>query len=125
MLITSPSPYSVGETVNKLMLLLKEKGIVIFENINHSKAARDVGLTLRDEVLLIFGDPKVGTYLMQEKSTIGIDLPLKILVWQDENQNTQISYLDPLEIGKIHGIKKNQNILIKMKDLFNKLVQLK
>jgi len=124
MLITSPSPYSVEETTNKLLAKLKDKCINIFENINHSKVAHDVGLTLRDEVLLIFGDPKVGTYLMQEKASIGIDLPLKILVWQDENQNTQIGYLDPVEIGKIHGIQIHQNILTKMRDLLNTLVHL-
>lgn len=122
-IISLNSAHSVSETVAKLSSLLQQKGIKIFATINHAQAARENGLTLRDEVLLIFGDPKTGTLLMQEQPTIGIDLPLKLLVWEDANHTTQVTYENPIELGKLHGIHQHQNILQKMHELLANLTQ--
>lgn len=121
--ISVTSAYSVSETVNKISELLRQKGIKIIASIDHAKAARDNGLVLADEVLLIFGDPKVGTFLMQEQPTIGIDLPLKFLVWQDADHITHITYEDPIKLGKLHGIQQHQNILQKMHELLASVAQ--
>ena len=114
MLITKPSHLSVAETIDEIKTKLNAKGINIFSEIDHAQAARESNLELRDEVLLIFGNPNVGTYLMQEKPSIGIDLPLKILVWQDLNGKTQITYIDPIKLGERHGIQENLQILQNM-----------
>lgn len=124
MLITTSCENSVHVTVDKLSQVLQQKGIEIFARIDHAEAARENNLILNDEVLLIFGDPKVGTFLMQEKPTIGIDLPLKLLVWQDENKTTQLSYLDPVAIGERHGIQQHQEILLKMRESLANLAKL-
>ncbi len=123
MLITSPSVHSVAETIKNLTNLLQLNQIEIFATIDHAQAARDAGLNLQDEVLLIFGNPKVGTILMQEKPTIGIDLPLKILVWQDKNKVTQVTFSDPTQLEKCHNIQQHRDILVKLKDLLNNLAE--
>lgn len=122
-IVTTTSAYSVAETVDRLSDLLNKKGIRIFATINHAQGARESGLELRDEILLIFGDAKVGTFLMQEQQTIGIDLPLKILVWQDVNKVIQVTYENPVELGKMHGIKQQQDILQKMQQLLVNLIE--
>ncbi len=114
MLITNPSHLSVAQTIQQIKAKLQSKNIDIFAEIDHAQAARKHHLELRDEVVLIFGNPTVGTYLMQENPTIGIDLPLKILVWQDLNNKTQITYLDPIKIGERHSIQKHIDILQNM-----------
>lgn len=113
---------SVSNVVKLLKTKLIEKQIKVFDVIDHAKEARDSNLELRDEVLIIFGNPKVGTFLMQEKQSIGLDLPLKILVWEDENHTTNISYQDPIELGKVHGIEKHQDILLKLKGFIEELI---
>jgi beta-galactosidase len=122
-LIITASPYDVDTTVKKLEAALQEKGIGLFALVDHSTGAKKAGLTLNDEKLLIFGDPKIGTYLMQENPEIGIELPLKILVWKDQNGKTQIAYQDPLILQDQYGIVKNAEILKKMQGGLARLVQ--
>lgn len=122
-IISLTSSHTVAETVHHLKTHLQEKGIQLIAQIDHAKAAHENGLSLRDEVLLIFGDPKVGTYLMQEQPEIGIELPLKFLVWQGVDQKTYITYKDPLQLSKHYDIKKQQPILEKMHDLLGKLAE--
>ena len=121
-LIVHKSPYSPSQTIEHFKYLLQEKGITVFATIDHAKAAQKVSLQLSDIQVLLFGDPKVGTFLMQENPEIGIELPLKILVWKDENQITQIGYKDPTLLGEIYGIKKNAEILKKMEQGLAQLV---
>lgn len=80
---------SVSEIINRIEKILKEKGVTVFARINHSKAAKEVGLSMQDEELIIFGNPKAGTALMIESPAVGIELPLKIIAWQ-ENKNTMV-----------------------------------
>ncbi|MGH6939567.1 DUF302 domain-containing protein [Hypericibacter sp.] len=103
-LITIASPLSAAETMNRLIAEVKAKGMTVFARIDHAAGATAAGLTLRPTELLIFGNPKGGTPSMQAAQTMGIDLPLKALVWQDEAGKTWLSYNDPAWLAQRHGI---------------------
>jgi uncharacterized protein (DUF302 family) len=90
--------------VNRLEAEVKARGMTLFAHIPHAKGAEAVGVPLRPNDLLIFGNAKVGTPLMQSAPTIGIDLPLKALVWQDSDGTTWLSYNDPAWLAKRHGL---------------------
>ena len=98
------SQHSVPATLERLEALLKERGVMIFARIDFSGDAARAGLTLRPEQLLIFGNPKAGTPLMQSAPAAGLDLPLKALVWEDAAGQTQIAYNDPQYIVQRHGL---------------------
>ena len=87
-LITISCRHPVKETMDRLERELTDRGIVIFARIDHAGGAASVGLTLRPTELIVFGNPKAGTPLMQKAQTIGIDLPLKILSWEDSEGKT-------------------------------------
>src|SRR5262249_42876338 len=103
-LITLRSSYGPKETMNRLETEVKAKGLTIFARIDHAAGAAEGGLSLRPTELLIFGNAKGGTPLMQAVQTIAIDLPLKALVWQDASGNTWLSYNDPNWLAKRHGL---------------------
>src|SRR5271170_4867055 len=103
-LITIPSPYGTEETMKRLEAAVTAKGLTTFARIDHAAGATTVGLSLRPTELLIFGNPKGGTPLMQAVQTVGIDLPLKALVWQDASGKTWLSYNDPAWIAKRHAL---------------------
>ena len=98
------SHHAVAETVERLEALLKERNVMIFARIDFSGDAARAGLTLRPERMLIFGNPKAGTPLMQSVPAAGLDLPLKALVWEDPEGRTQIAYNDPQYIIRRHGL---------------------
>ena len=108
-LIHLESKHSVDETLQRLRLLLEEKKIMIFTLIDHSGEAAKAGLAMRPTKLLIFGNPKGGTPLMQAAPTVAIDLPLKALVWQDVGGNTWVSYNDPAWLAQRHGLDPGDN----------------
>ena len=83
-LVTLPSAHGATETVERLKALLARKGVEVFAHIDHAAAAERVGLRLRPTQVVIFGNPRAGTPLMQARQTVGLDLPLRALVWQDE-----------------------------------------
>src|ERR1700729_2848282 len=91
-LVTLPSAHGVVESVARLKTLLANKSIQLFAEIDHAAAAQAVGMTLRPTYLLIFGNPKAGTPLMQDRQTIGLDLPLRVLIWEDETGKTWLTY---------------------------------
>ncbi len=101
---TIRSSHGPKDTMNRLEAAVKAKGMTVFARIDHSAGAAAVGLSLRPTELLIFGNAKGGTPLMQSTQTIGIDLPLKALVWQDESGSTWLSYNDPSWLAKRHGL---------------------
>jgi len=101
---TIRSSHGPKDTMNRLEAAVKAKGMTVFARIDHSAGAAAVGLSLRPTELLIFGNAKGGTRLMQSTQTIGIDLPLKALVWQDESGSTWLSYNDPSWLAKRHGL---------------------
>jgi uncharacterized protein (DUF302 family) len=102
-LITIQSHYGPKETMQRLEAAVKSKGFSVFAHIDHSAQAAQVNLSLPPTDLLIFGNPKGGTPLMRSNQTIGIDLPLKALVWQDGKGTTWLSYNDPEWIVQRHG----------------------
>jgi uncharacterized protein (DUF302 family) len=103
-LINVQSDYNVKETTDRLENILNEKGMTIFNQINHSDAAQKVGVELRKTRLIIFGNPKVGSPLMQCQQSIAIDLPQKAIIWEDDKSKVWISYNDPRFLGKRHNI---------------------
>lgn len=103
-LITLPSAAKPQETMNRLEAGIKAKGMSIFARIDHAAGAAEAGLQLAPTELLIFGSAKAGTGLMQAVQTIGIDLPLKALVWEDGAGQTWLSYNDPAWLARRHGL---------------------
>jgi uncharacterized protein (DUF302 family) len=103
-LTTVPSSYGPKDTMDRLEAALKAKGLTIFARVDHAAGAAEVGLPLRPTELLIFGNARGGTPLMQANQTVGIDLPLKALVWQDASGKTWLSYNDPAWIAGRHGL---------------------
>ena len=92
------------DTMNRLDAAVRVRGMMVFARIDHAAGAAAVGLPLRPTDLLIFGNARGGTPLMESVQTIGIDLPLKALVWQDVAGNTWVSYNDPAWTARRHGI---------------------
>ena len=103
-LTTVRSSYGPKETMSRLEAEVKAKGMTVFAHVDHAAGAGQAGLSLRPTDLLIFGNAKGGTPLMQSVQTTGIDLPLKALVWQDASGNTWVSYNDPSWLAKRHGL---------------------
>ena len=101
---TIRSSFGPQDTMNRLETAVKAKGMTVFARIDHAAGATAVGLPLRPTEVLIFGNAKGGTPLMQSIQTIGIDLPLKALVWQDAAGDTWLSYNDPDWLAKRHGL---------------------
>jgi uncharacterized protein (DUF302 family) len=103
-LTTIASGLGPKQTMDRLEAEIKAKGLTVFARIDHAAGAKEVGLALRPTEVLIFGNAKGGTPLMQSSQTAGIDLPLKCLVWQDEAGKTWLSYNDPAWIAHRHGL---------------------
>jgi uncharacterized protein (DUF302 family) len=103
-LVSIRSRTSVKVTVDRLMASLKAKGITVFVRIDHAAGAAAVGMPLRPTELVIFGNPAAGTPLMQADQTIGIDLPLKVLVWEDASGEVWVAYNDPAWLAVRHGL---------------------
>jgi len=98
------SPYTVDETVNRLESVLAERGVQVFAVVDHSGEAEKVGMKMRPTKLVIFGNPKGGTPVMLAAPTLAIDLPLKALVWEDENGKVWVSYNSPEYLQQRHGV---------------------
>jgi uncharacterized protein (DUF302 family) len=103
-LITLASHHTVKETMDRLEAALREKGITLFARIDHAAGAAAVDMPLRPTELIIFGNPKAGTPLMQARQSIGIDLPLKMLGWQDAAGEVWLAYNDPAWLARRHGL---------------------
>ena len=103
-LITIPSVHNVKDTIDLIESDVKSKGLTIFARVDHAAGAKEVGLPLAPTLLLIFGNAKGGTPLMQANHLVGIDLPLKVLAWEDASGKTWLSYNDPAWIATRHGL---------------------
>ena len=111
-IISKPSNHSVDQTVDKLKSILEARGVTLFALVDHSGEAAKAGLNMRPTKLLIFGNPKAGTPVMLAAPSIAIDLPLKILVWEDDRGRVWLSYNDPAYLQRRHGVPQQllQNI---------------
>jgi uncharacterized protein (DUF302 family) len=96
------SPYDAKQTVNRLEEIVKQRGLTVFARIDHAAGAAKIGKTLRPTELLIFGNPQGGTPLMECAQSVGIDLPLKALVWEDASGQVWLGYNEPAFLMKRH-----------------------
>ena len=103
-IVHTPSNHSVEQTVERLQGILQAKGVTLFALIDHSGEAEKIGMKMRPTKLLIFGNPKGGTPLMLAAPSSAIDLPLKILVWEDANEKVWISYNSLAYLKERHGL---------------------
>jgi uncharacterized protein (DUF302 family) len=113
-IIDKASNHSVDETVDRLKNILQSKGVTLFALIDHSGEAEKVGMKMPPTKLLIFGSPKAGTPLMLAAPSIAIDLPLKILVWEDTRARVWVSYNSPIYLQTRHNLPQDlvQNIAV-------------
>jgi uncharacterized protein (DUF302 family) len=113
-MVNKPSNHSVEQTIEALSNILKSKGVAVFALIDHSGEAEKVGLKMRPTKLLIFGNPKAGTPLMLASPSSAIDLPLKLLVWEDAQGKVWVSYNTPEYLRERHGLPQElmQNIAV-------------
>jgi uncharacterized protein (DUF302 family) len=102
-IITKTAPGTVAETVAALVQAVLDHGMTVFSTIDHSREARQHGLELRDTIVVIFGSPVAGTPVMQASPLAALDLPLRVLVW-DEDGRTRISYTDPEALAARHHL---------------------
>ena len=91
-LVTKPSAYSAGATLDRLEAALKERGFIIFARLDHAAAAQSAGLKMPRSTVLVFGNPRIGTPIFIEHPTYAINLPLKALVWEDASGKVSVSY---------------------------------
>lgn len=113
--IKKKSNHDVAATIDNLEKIVTEKGIRVMARVDHAENAKAVGMELRPTQLLIFGNPKLGTVLMQANQQIGLDLPMKVLAWEDGTGQVWIAYEDPEEMAERHGIDDDHEVVKKLK----------
>ena len=113
-LVVKPSNYSVGETLDRLEGILKDKGLKIIARIDHQAGAAGAGLDLPPTQVLIFGNPKLGTPLMQTNRMIGLDLPMKVLAWQDSAGKVRLAYTTPAALQARHSVTGRDKVFATM-----------
>ncbi len=112
--ISVRSTHGVKVTADRLESILRKKGMTVFNRINHASAAEKVGVKLRDMELIIFGNPKIGSLLMQCQPRVALDLPQKALVWEDDKGRVWVSYNDPRYLAARHRMKGCGKVLAKI-----------
>jgi uncharacterized protein (DUF302 family) len=111
-LVTMESRYGPEETMNRFEAEVRARGMTVFAHIDHAAGAAAVGLALRPTELLVFGNAKTSTPLLQSAQMLGIDLPLKALVWQDASGTAWLSYNDPAFLARRHGLDGADNTTV-------------
>jgi uncharacterized protein (DUF302 family) len=120
-MIEVKSGHGVKETIDKFEVAAKERKLNIFARINHAAGAKKIGKDLRPTELLIFGNPQGGTPLMQCAQSLGIDLPLKALAWEDSSGQTWLGYNDPQYLVTRHAAKDCQPVAAKLRKALDAL----
>ena len=120
-MVVKPSPFGVKETLDRLEGVFKKKGVTVFARIDHAAGAAKVGAKLAPAEVIIFGNPKLGTPLMQSQPRNGIDLPMKILAWKDKAGNVWLAYTPADTLAKRHGIKDRAKVFKNMAGALDKL----
>ncbi len=113
-IINKTSTHSVKETLDKLETIVTAKGFKVVARVNHAKAAEMSGQSLNPTEVLVFGNPKVGTALMKSNQAIGLDLPVKVLVWENDEGVVTISYNDPAWMVSRYDITDRSEVVKKM-----------
>jgi uncharacterized protein (DUF302 family) len=120
-MVTTRSSFGYAETVQRLTEATARRGLTVFARIDHAAAAREVGMELPSEDVIVFGNPESGTPLMQSDPRIGIELPLRILVWQ-ESEGVTLGYKDPRESATDYDVAQHAATLAAMATLLGELV---
>ncbi len=110
-ILRKASPHPVKATVDRLETIVKDRGLAVVARVDHAANAKRVGLELRPTELLIFGSPATGTPLIQAEPTMGLSLPLKVLVWQDADSKVWLGYDAPISVAAERGVAKDNPIL--------------
>jgi uncharacterized protein (DUF302 family) len=118
-LTTIPSRFDPKETMDRLEAEVRAKGMTVFARIDHAAGAREAGMELRPTEVIIFGNARGGTPLMQASQSAGIDLPLKALVWQDASGKTWVSYNEPSWIAQRHAAAGMDEVVAKLSGMLN------
>ncbi len=113
-IVLVPSAHDVKATTDRLQKALTEKGVTIFARIDHAAAAKTIGQPLRPMEVLIFGNPKLGIPLIQKNAQLGLDLPIRVLVYQGENGKTYLAYTDPAFLAKRFGVTEPASVIEQM-----------
>lgn len=119
-LLTKESVHSVQETMDKFESIVKEKGMTVFARVDHAENAGSVGMEMPDSQLLIFGNPKGGTVLMQQDMRVGVELPLKVLVYSNSEGKTMMAWENPLALKNTYEL-ENAAVLEKVAGGLDKL----
>jgi uncharacterized protein (DUF302 family) len=119
-MLTTVSSSGHGETVTRLLDAISQKGLMVFAQIDHAAAAREAGMDLPDEVVIVFGNPRAGTALMQADPRVGIELPLRMLVWNQGGQ-TIVGYNDPKGLAGAYNLTTQATTLDAMSSLLHAL----
>ena len=117
------SNYDVATTVNRLEAVLRQNGFTIIARVNHAAGAQSVGMELPPTELLIFGNPNVGTQLMKCQRTVGIDLPQKALVYENNAGHVLLAYNDPKYLDHRHKLRKCKDVLEAVKNALAKFAR--
>ncbi len=119
-MISRVSSHDHAHTVRRLVAALETRGITLFARIDHAGAARDAGLELPEELMIVFGNPRAGTPLMQRDPRVGIELPLRILVWERDG-DVHVGYRDPRELAAAYDLRDDAATLEQMAVLCEQL----
>ena len=122
-MITLKSNHSVSDTADRLVSVLNDKGMTVMAQVDHTANADGVGLALPPTEVVIFGNPKVGTPLMQCARSVAIDLPQKALIWEDESGQVWFGYNDPMYLKQRHGIEGCDKVLKKVSGALGKFAK--
>ena len=122
-LITLPSEHDWAETRARLDARLARIGIRVTARIDHGANARAAGMALRPTQLWLFGDARIGARLMEERQTVGIDLPAKMLVWEDEDRRVWVTYVDPAYVRERHGVEGQERVFRASSDALDSLAR--
>lgn len=112
-LVSVSSAFPVGESIDRLAKIVQGAGFTVFARIDHAANAEPTGLKLRPTQLLVFGNPKGGTLLMQDRQTIGLDLPLRVLAWEDADGRCSLNYDEPAWLAKRHELGSQSGATVK------------
>ena len=115
------SASAYADTVSRLLEAIEERNLTVFARIDHAAGARAAGLELASEEVVVFGNPRAGTPLMQSDPRVGIELPLRILAWEDE-QGALLGYRDPRELARDYDVGENRDALDAMASRLDELV---
>ncbi|PHQ67988.1 MAG: hypothetical protein COB93_10740 [Sneathiella sp.] len=123
-LIIKRSDFGVTKTLDRLGIALERNGIKVFARINHAKGAQRMGLTLPPTSVIFFGSPKIGTPLMASNPAIGLDLPLKVVAWQESDGVVKIAYTEPTWLAKRYGISDRDKVFKMMAGALKKFTEM-